>query len=509
MYQIKQSSTAYPLVFLMVQTADHITGLTGAAPTVTISKAGAAFGAVAGAVTEISSGWYKVAGNATDTGTLGPLALHATAASGDPTDMMMEVVAYDPQDAVRLGLTALPNAAAEASGGLYTRGTGAGQINQDANGRVDANAKAWIGGTIPAVNVTGVPKVDIVDWLGAAPDALSSGKIPADLKLWLTVAPLALSSQMVQAIVADYAAGKVPLQPTTPGNTLDVSATGEAGLDFNNIKDATGSHTLTNITVPTVTTTATATALTTNNDKTGYALSSGGVQAIWDALTSALTTVGSIGKRLADDVDATISSRSSHSAADVWAATTRTLSTAGVQAIWDALTSALTTSGSIGKLLVDNINATISSRLASASYTTPPTVGAIADQVWDEVLSGHAGVGSAGAALTAAGSAGDPWATPLPGAYGAGTAGELVGTNLDDTISSRAAPGDVMQTDLTQALDLTPTTETVGDALLAARAQGFGKWTLVSTTLTLYANDGTTPLRVFTLDSATTPTSRT
>jgi hypothetical protein len=37
-------------------------------------------------------------------------------------------------------------------------------------------------------------------------------------------------------------------------------------------------------------------ALTTNNDKTGYALSSAGVQAIWDALTSALTTVGSIGK---------------------------------------------------------------------------------------------------------------------------------------------------------------------------------------------------------------------
>lgn len=48
-----------------------------------------------------------------------------------------------------------------------------------------------------------------------------------------------------------------------------------------------------------------------------------------------------------------------------------TLSSAGIQAIWDALTSALTTVGSIGKLLVDNINATISSRLASASYTAP------------------------------------------------------------------------------------------------------------------------------------------
>lgn len=34
--------------------------------------------------------------------------------------------------------------------------------------------------------------------------------------------------------------------------------------------------------------------------KTGYALSSAGVQAVWDALTSALTTVGSVGKMLVD-----------------------------------------------------------------------------------------------------------------------------------------------------------------------------------------------------------------
>lgn len=40
--------------------------------------------------------------------------------------------------------------------------------------------------------------------------------------------------------------------------------------------------------------------VTTNNDKTGYGISSAAVQAIWDAATSALTTVGSIGKKLAD-----------------------------------------------------------------------------------------------------------------------------------------------------------------------------------------------------------------
>ena len=44
----------------------------------------------------------------------------------------------------------------------------------------------------------------------------------------------------------------------------------------------------------------------TTASKTGYALSATGIQAIWDALTSAFTTVGSIGKKLADWVVGTI-----------------------------------------------------------------------------------------------------------------------------------------------------------------------------------------------------------
>jgi hypothetical protein len=117
-----------------------------------------------------------------------------------------------------------------------------------------------------------------------------------------------------------------------------------------------------------------------------------------------------------------------------------TLSSAGVQAIWDALTAALTTANSIGKRLVDNIDATISSRLATSGYTTPPTVGAIADQVWEEALADHSGtVGSVAEALDNAGSAGDPWSTALPGAYGAGTAGKIVGDNINATVSSRSS----------------------------------------------------------------------
>tara|TARA_R110000868_G_scaffold143298_1_gene361347 strand:- start:5677 stop:6654 length:978 start_codon:yes stop_codon:yes gene_type:complete len=103
-YAVTQSTTTWALVFLMVQSSDHITALTGASPTVTLSKNGGAFASPAGAVTEIASGWYKVAGNATDTNTLGPLILHATAASGDPVDMVFEIVAYAPQSTA-LGLS--------------------------------------------------------------------------------------------------------------------------------------------------------------------------------------------------------------------------------------------------------------------------------------------------------------------------------------------------------------------------------------------------------------------
>lgn len=45
----------------------------------------------------------------------------------------------DLSDIIRLGLTALPAIAAEGAGGLFTRGTGAGQINQAANGMIDTN----------------------------------------------------------------------------------------------------------------------------------------------------------------------------------------------------------------------------------------------------------------------------------------------------------------------------------------------------------------------------------
>src|SRR5207302_5276750 len=99
---LKQSTTRN-LAFLMVDSVDHLTGKTGLTVAVTLSKDAGAFAAAGGAVTEISSGWYKIALSTTDTNTLGDLALHCTSAGADATDFKEQVVSLLPGDAVTVG----------------------------------------------------------------------------------------------------------------------------------------------------------------------------------------------------------------------------------------------------------------------------------------------------------------------------------------------------------------------------------------------------------------------
>ena len=101
-----------------------------------------------------------------------------------------------------------------------------------------------------------------------------------------------------------------------------------------------------------------------------------------------------------------------------------TIDAASVDAVWDEAIAGHAGAGSTGLAL---------------SNASAPTAAAVADAVWDELLSGHVVSGSSGEALAAAGTAGDPWTTALPGAYGAGTAGNIVGNNIDALISSRMA----------------------------------------------------------------------
>lgn len=82
----------------------------------------------------------------------------------------------------------------------------------------------------------------------------------------------------------------------------------------------------------------------------------------------------------------------------------------------------------VGRSGVENLDAAVSSRLPTASYSAAPAVADVADAVWDEALSGHAVAGSSGAALSAAGGAADPLLNDVPGSYAQGTAGYVLGS---------------------------------------------------------------------------------
>lgn len=77
----------------MVLASDNVTPATGLSPTVTLNKNGVpGFAPAAGAVSEVGSGWYQTAGNSQDTAVLGPLLLHATAATANPADTSYVVI---------------------------------------------------------------------------------------------------------------------------------------------------------------------------------------------------------------------------------------------------------------------------------------------------------------------------------------------------------------------------------------------------------------------------------
>lgn len=100
-----------------------------------------------------------------------------------PCLMEIELTGVDNQDGVHGGMTALPNAASNAAGGLPVSTAGAldlDEMNTDIEaiqtstagltftgaGKVDASVRDWVGDTIPARNVTGVPLVDAKYLLG-------------------------------------------------------------------------------------------------------------------------------------------------------------------------------------------------------------------------------------------------------------------------------------------------------------------------------------------------------
>jgi len=129
----------------------------------------------------------------------------------------------------------------------------------------------------------------------------------------------------------------------------------------------------------------------TNNDKTGYALSSAGVQAVWDALTSALTTAGSIGKRIVDyltgdifarigapagaSISADIAAISSAPSASTVASAVRTELTTELGRIDAAISTRSTYAGADTSGTTTLLSRITGAALLAASYTAPDNAG--------------------------------------------------------------------------------------------------------------------------------------
>ena len=90
--QITTGSTP-TVLFLLVSSTDSKTAATGKTPSVTLSKAGAAFAAATNSPAEVGSGFYRIALTAAETDTAGALALVATATGCDVWRDIHEVTA--------------------------------------------------------------------------------------------------------------------------------------------------------------------------------------------------------------------------------------------------------------------------------------------------------------------------------------------------------------------------------------------------------------------------------
>lgn len=312
------------------------------------------------------------------------------------------------------------------------------------------------------------------------------------------------SVSVVGSVVASFTIRKdSSLKPTTAGRTLDVSSGGEAGVDWANVGSPTTALALTGTTIAstqkvdietiktqTVTAAAGVTVLAsvgtaaTSTAQTGDAYArlgapagasvSADVAAVKTETATILSDTNDIQTRLpaalvSGRIDASVGAMAANTLTA--AATAADFGAEMATAIWtDTTAGDFTVALSVGKSLMNGVSLGTGLTVAAVSGAVGSVTGAvgsvtgltnatIADQVWDEILSGHVVSGSTGEALGAAGAAGDPWITALPGAYSAGQAGYILGTNLNATVSSRLASAGY-----TAPLDAAATRSAVGMA---------------------------------------------
>lgn len=154
----------------------------------------------------------------------------------------------------------------------------------------------------------------------------------------------------------------------------------------------------------------------------------------FDSLQTAYTAVNT-------NLDATISSRSTVTTAQVNAEVDTALADINLDhlvknAVDTNFATTVHLDSVVGHLADAGTTATFdrtTDALEVLGAATAPSAATIAGAVWNEALSGHLSAGSTGEALNAAGSAGDPWTTTLPGSYTGSQAGKILADILVDT----------------------------------------------------------------------------
>jgi len=174
----------------------------------------------------------------------------------------------------------------------------------------------------------------------------------------------------------------------------------------------------------------------------------GSVGSVVGAVGSVTGAVGSVTGNVGGNVTGSVGSvaaggiaAASYAAGAITAAAIAANAITSSELATDAIGAAQLATSAVDEIVDQVWNELIAGHLGAGSTgaalngASAPTVGQIADAVWDELIAGHLGAGSTGASLNAAGGAGDPWITALPGAYAAGSAGDIIGNLEADTCS--------------------------------------------------------------------------
>lgn len=167
---------------------------------------------------------------------------------------------------------------------------------------------------VDATNHPGLYEIQIADARWAVSNARSivisvqcTGAVAVDAEVQLTAADLndatALGVSRIDAAIssrmATYTQPTGFLLATFPTGTV-ANTTNITGGTITNVTNLTNAPTAGDFTAAMKTSLNAATPAVTVSDKTGFSLSTAGIAAIWNALTSGMTTVGSVGKKLAD-----------------------------------------------------------------------------------------------------------------------------------------------------------------------------------------------------------------